>query len=85
MSRISLIATTEATMRIGLNGNYYVFSVRREPVAEVAVAIGRSAGSVYWSHLGVWALRVKRRADKAKLMSHFKRLGRVGEQMELAL
>jgi hypothetical protein len=72
LSRIFDSASDVPQLRVGLGGNHYVYARIRQPVADVAVALGRSPASVYRrSDLGVWALRIRLPRHKEAVKAMF--------------
>jgi len=77
MTRLNETANTdEVTVRYGLAGNVYAYSLHREPVVELCRRIGKSPNSVYHNkNHGVWAIRIKSTQHIARLQF----VGRVRE------
>lgn len=68
MSRISETASRLPTLRIGMNGNYYVYGTDISLLEDVCKRIGKSPHSIYFSVKHVcWAIRVKKMAHKEGL------------------
>jgi hypothetical protein len=66
-------ATDEAQLFYGINGHDYVVSRLREPVEEVARAIGRKTGVYYKAKYMVWALRIRSKQGKEAVRRLFGR------------
>lgn len=68
--------TEQPSFRVGLGGSSYVWCIRREPVEEIARAIGKSHHSVYYRpDFGVWVVRVRDKRQKVLLKGLFERNG----------
>lgn len=49
ITRLSQSARPTPTIRAGLNGNYYAYCTKPEPLQELCRRIGKSPGAVYWN------------------------------------
>lgn len=72
MSLVYKDADDTPKFRIGLNGNYYVYSKLKKSVDDIANQIGKAESSVYFSVTHkVWTIRVKLKAHKEELRKIF--------------
>lgn len=63
-----MIVTNKLTIRYGVTGNYYAFSIDKKRIEEVCRAINKAESSIYWNEkYKCWAIRIKDKAMKEEL------------------
>jgi len=70
---LSQLVRLRPTLKIGVGGNYYVFSSDRDSLEGVCVLIKKSRRSVYFSSkYNCWTIRIKNKQTKQKVKQLFK-------------
>lgn len=60
--------TEEVSFYVGIGGNYYAVSTRKEALIEVCQKIDKSVASIYWNtKYACYSIRVKSEKHKEKL------------------
>lgn len=67
-TRLSQSAGPVPKIRAGINGNYYAYCTKPEPLQELCRHIGKSPRAVYWNQrYGCYAVRVRLKAHQVAI------------------